>query len=208
MSDQPTAPAQFTTPEPLPSGERLELVTVWHLEMLSPDDLAPSIRADKSLEGLSFVQALIPQPEFNRFLYAAVGGDWYWRDRLSWDYARWVETLMRPGYETWVAYMHGSPAGYFELDPTSDSEGSVEIADFGLLHRFIGRGIGGPLLTRAIARGWEKGARRVWVHTCSLDHPAALANYQARGLRVFHEETLLTAQPASPVGLWPGANRA
>jgi GNAT superfamily N-acetyltransferase len=184
------------------SGEHLELVTVWYLESRTPADLRPSSRATS---GVDFVQALIPQPEFNRFLYAAVGGDWFWRDRLSWDYGRWMQTLMRPGYETWVAYLHGSPAGYFELDPTDD--GSVEIAYFGLLGSFIGRGVSGPLLTRAIARAWEKGARRVWVHTCSLDHPAALQNYQARGLRIYQEETILTSLPGAPVGIWPGANR-
>lgn len=198
MSTLPASPALA------PGGEHLESVTVWYLEMRSPTDLLPS---NRQVEGLAFVQAQIPQPEFNRFLYAAVGGDWYWRDRLTWDYARWVQTLMRPGYETWVAYVHGSPAGYFELDPTSDAEGSVEIAYFGLLHAFIGRGIGGPLLTQAIARAWEKGANRVWVHTCSLDHPAALRNYQARGLRVFLEENVLTSLPNQPAGIWPGANR-
>lgn len=184
------------------NGEHLELVTVWHLEMLTPAALRPSTH---SVPGLRFEQALVPQPEFNRFLYAAVGGDWFWRDRLTWDYARWTQTLLRKGYETWVAYVHGSPAGYFELDRNDD--GSAEIAYFGLLSAFIGRGIGGPLLTHAIARGFATGAPRVWVHTCSLDHPAALKNYQARGLRIFHEETVLTSLPAAPVGIWPGANR-
>ncbi len=184
------------------NGEHLQLVDVWHLEMLTPDDLRPSTRRPADLQ---IVQAQIPQPEFNRFLYAAVGGDWFWRDRLTWDHARWVQQLLRPGYETWVAYVHGSPAGYYELDQNDD--GSAEIAYFGLLNAFIGRGIGGPLLTHAIARGFATGARRVWVHTCSLDHPAALQNYKARGLRVFLEETVLTSLPATPVGVWPGANR-
>jgi len=177
-------------------------VTVWHLEMLSADDLRPSHR---DVPGLEIVQAKLPLPELNRFLYASVGGDWYWRDRLGWDYARWMNVIGKSGYETWVAWLHGTPAGYFELDPTPD--GSVEIAYFGLLPEFVGKGIGGVLLTRAIARGWETGARRVWVHTCSLDHPAALKNYQARGLRLFKEENLLVPPLGETPGAWPGAQR-
>lgn len=179
-----------------------EAVTVWHLEMLDPVQLRPSY---STVSGLEFREARLPVPEFNRFLYTAVGGDWYWRDRLSWEYGRWVQVLTQPGYETWVAWLHGSPAGYFELDHTADK--SVEIAYFGLLPHFVGKGIGGALLTRAIERSWEKGAARVWVHTCSLDHPAALANYQARGLRLFKEETVYVLPVGETPGAWPGANR-
>jgi ribosomal protein S18 acetylase RimI-like enzyme len=177
-------------------------VTVWHLEMLDPAALRP---VQKEPAGLAIAEARLPLPELNRFLYTAVGGDWFWRERLSWDYARWIQVLAQPGYETWVAYLHGTPAGYFELEAQAD--GSVEIAYFGLLPQFFGRGIGGRLLTQALARGWEKGARRIWVHTCSLDHPAALANYQARGLVVFKEETVYVPDVTEPPGAWPGANR-
>ncbi len=193
----------MTSLDTTPSGERLEAVTIWYLESRSPADLRPATRP---VEGLAIVSAQIPQPEFNRFLYASVGGDWYWRDRLLWDYDHWLQMIARPGYETWVAWLRGSPAGYYELDP--DGQGNVEIAYFGLLPAFVGMGLGGRLLTHAVERAWEKGATRVWVHTCSLDHPAALRNYQARGLRIYEEETLLTLLPALPVGPWPGANRA
>lgn len=195
-SEVPVPPSSASMNEPY------EPVTVWHLEMLSPNDLKPGRDA---VSGLEIVQAKLPLPELNRFLYASVGGDWYWRDRLSWDYARWMHVIGKTGYETWVAYLHGTPAGYYELDPTPDE--SVEIAYFGLLPAFVGKGIGGLLLTHAIARGWEKGARRVWVHTCSLDHPAALKNYQARGLRLFKEENLLVPALGESPGAWPGAQR-
>jgi GNAT superfamily N-acetyltransferase len=59
---------------------------------------------------------------------------------------------------------------------------------FGLLPPFLGQGIGGALLTAAIERAWAMDARRVWVHTCTLDHPAALRNYQARGFRLYDEK--------------------
>jgi GNAT superfamily N-acetyltransferase len=85
-----------------------------------------------------------------------------------------------------VLYVSGTPAGYFELsgEPGSD----IEIAYFGLIPQLVGQGLGAYLLTEATRRAWEKKATRVWVHTSSLDHPAALPNYRARGFRLFKEE--------------------
>jgi GNAT superfamily N-acetyltransferase len=68
-------------------------------------------------------------------------------------------------------------------------------------------GLGGPLLSAAVTRAWEMGARRVWVHTCDLDHPRALANYQARGFRVFHVECKVEQLPDEPLEVWPGAGK-
>src|SRR5437588_5428361 len=175
-------------------------VTTWSLEMRDRARLRPA--AMPPLE-LTLVRAELPSPELGRFLYTAVGGDWHWLDRLSWTYAQWLERLSRPGVETWVAYVCGTPAGYFELDLEDD--GSVEIAYFGLLPQFIGKGLGGWLLTRAIERAWELGASRVWVHTCSLDGPGALSNYQARGLTLFKTETAAQELAEQPPGPWPGA---
>ncbi len=66
-----------------------------------------------------------------------------------------------------------------------------EIAYFGLLPEFIGRGLGGALLTSAIEEAWRMSPSitRVWVHTCTCDHPSALANYQARGMVIYKRET-------------------
>jgi len=183
-------------------SDAYEPVTVFHLEMVDPAKLRPSTATPA---GLEIIEARLPSPEFGRFLYTAVGGDWQWRDRLTWDYARWMRTIGQPGYETWVAYLYGTPAGYYELEPQEGD--SVEICYFGLLPQFIGKGVGGRLLTHAIARGWAKGARRVWVHTCSLDHPLALTNYQARGLTLFKQETVLVLPLGETPGAWPGANR-
>jgi GNAT superfamily N-acetyltransferase len=70
-----------------------------------------------------------------------------------------------------------------------DDQSGVEIAYFGLLPAFIGRGLGGALLTNAIEEAWQMSPERVWVHTCTLDHPSALANYQARGMEVYKVES-------------------
>jgi GNAT superfamily N-acetyltransferase len=158
-------------------GPGVREVVVTDLEMTSPDQLRPGgpTRAEAS-----FVRAERPAPELSRFFYRAVGGDWYWLDRLDWTYDQWRAWVTAPGHELWTCWVDGVPAGYVELD--RQHEGEVEVAYFGLLPEFAGLGLGGWLLTRAVERAWEvAGTRRVWLHTCELDSPAALANYQARG---------------------------
>jgi ribosomal protein S18 acetylase RimI-like enzyme len=178
-------------------------VTTWYLEMLHPEQLraAPSPRADVRVE-----RAAIPSPELSRFLYTAVGGQWYWLDRLSWDYARWLEHLEQPAIDTWVLHVSGTPAGYMELEEQPDD--NVELVYFGLLPRFTAQRLGGYLLSVGVERAWEHGARRVWVHTCSLDGPTALANYKARGFQVYQQRTDWQDLPAAPPGPWPGAGLA
>lgn len=148
-------------------------------------------------------QAEIGCPELNRFLYTAVGGAWYWTDRLAWTYQQWLDYLNRPEVQTWVGYVQGTPAGYFELE--KQPEENVEIAYFGLLPQFIGKGLGGHLLTRAVEQAWAMRAKRVWVHTCTLDAPAALANYQARGFRIYKEVVSEETLPDQTPDPWPGA---
>lgn len=160
--------------------------------MTDPGQLSP-VRRDEP--ALVFRQVEIASPEFSRFLYQTAGGDWHWIDRLPWTREEWLEHLERAGHETWVAYLAGTPAGYFELE--RQEQGNVEIGYLGLLPSFLGRGLGGRLLTAAIERAWAMGAKRVWVHTCSLDHPAALANYQARGMRVYKDEVGYKDLPTS-----------
>ena len=90
----------------------------------------------------------------------------------------------------------GAPAGYFEL--RRDRAGGTEIVYFGLLPEFTGRGLGGFLLTMAVERAWSSGTERVWLHTNTLDHPAALPNYLKRGFtRSFHSEDLQRPSPDS-----------
>lgn len=185
-------------------------VTTWYLEQTDVTQLRPSATPSLPVE---IVRAELVSPEFNRFLYTAVGGDWYWTARLDWSWDRWREWLDRPGVETWVAWLRGTPAGYGLLD--AQAHGQVEVADFGLLPPFIGRGIGGYLLTEVLRRAWTLAerwperipTRRVWLHTCSLDGPAALPNYESRGLRRFKTETQSLTLSAHTPGPWPGADR-
>ena len=175
-------------------------VTIHQLEMTLPSQLVPPHKPHPAYD---LVRVAIPCPPLNRFLYTTVGGDWYWIDRLGWSYAQWQAYLEQETVETWVAYVSGTPAGYFELD--GQPGGSIEVAFFGLLPQFVGQGLGGSLLSRAVERAWSVGAGRVWVHTCSLDHPNALPGYQARGFRIFNILETEQEIPERPLGPWPGA---
>jgi GNAT superfamily N-acetyltransferase len=177
----------MTTPHEGGTGQRsmsLKMknhVTTFHLEMNSPDELRPAASAPE----FEVRRAAAPCPELNRFLYTAVGGRWRWLDRLQWTERQWLAYVDRPELETWLGYVSGTPAGYFELELQPGA--NVEIVYFGLLPSFIGKGCGGSMLTAAAQCAWNMRPSRVWVHTCSLDHPAALANYKARGFTIFKE---------------------
>ena len=98
-----------------------------------------------------------------------------------------MQWLDRPELQTWVLYDRDALAGYVELEKQAGE--NVEIAYFGLLKAFIGRGLGGHLLSEGISHAWAMNAKRVWVHTCSLDAPSALQNYQSRGMRIYDQKT-------------------
>ncbi len=160
----------------------MQNVTVYYLQMHSAAELRPQ----RDSLGLQLMEARIKQFAFNRFLYSLVGDAWQWTDQLAWTDQQWRDYAEADTLRTWVAYCEGSPAGYFELQRQGDE---VEIRYFGLAPAYIGRGFGGYLLSCAIEQAWNWGrVNRVWVHTCSLDHPAALANYQARGMQLYRTE--------------------
>jgi ribosomal protein S18 acetylase RimI-like enzyme len=126
-------------------------------------------------------------PALWRRLYADVGRDYHWVDRLGWTDDDITRYLADPALELWVVRAKGETAGYFELRRHDD--GAVEIAYFGLLPAFTGQGIGKFMLTKAVERAWALGASRVWLHTSSLDHTSALSNYLARGFSIWKQET-------------------
>jgi GNAT superfamily N-acetyltransferase len=152
--------------------------------MSSPDELRPA-----DLDGPAPRIERLEQPTVAlfRFLYREVGRAYRWTDRLGWSDSAIEHYLATPGVSVWLMTWQESPAGYFELQEHGD--GSVEIAYFGLLPDYIGRGWGKYLLTRAVQSAWALGPTRVWLHTCTLDHPAALPNYLKRGFRPVREET-------------------
>ena len=160
----------------------MAIVTITYLEMRSKTD----IRSKPCPDPLFRVEeAVVKQWEYNRFLYSLVGGPWQWNEKLVWDEELWRSYAESPFLRTFSALYQGSPAGYFELH----SEGKdVEISYFGLAPKFIGKGLGGYLLSCALEEAWKSMPERVWVHTCDRDHPSALVNYQARGLKIYKVE--------------------
>ena len=168
-------------------------VTTYYLEMTQPGSHQFAQLKDPSLEAEIDVRCIeVPQFQYNRFLYQLVGEAWQWTDKLVWSDEQWRELVESPNHQTWVAYFKGAVLGYFELNRDGND---VEILYFGLAPQFIGQGMGGYLLSRAIETAWQWTSEaslpqieRVWVHTCSLDHPSALANYKARGLSLYKTE--------------------
>jgi GNAT superfamily N-acetyltransferase len=158
-------------------------VTTFYLEMRSPDDL----KVKEKPTGLEVIEAEFKEYRFNRYLYQLVGQDWNWKDKLSLSDDEWKHYAENDNLRTWVAYNKGSIAGYYELQKQKNY--NIEIAYFGLAPKFLGKGFGGYLLTHAIKSAWSWGnTKRVWVHTCTLDHDSALPNYQARGMKIYKTE--------------------
>jgi hypothetical protein len=147
------------------------MVRTTHLEITAKDQW---VRRAREGTGLDVRECVIKQPRLNRFLYEYVGGDWRWIDRLVWPAERWHDYAANGNLRTFVAYRQGSIAGYYELQ--QQERGSVEIRIFGLTPEFVGQSLVGPLLDSAIENAFAWGALRVWVHTCTHDHPNALNN--------------------------------
>ena len=162
-------------------------VTRTYLHLLHPNDLNAGHIDDRSVR----IDRVINSPaSFYRYLYAEVGRFYHWTDRLPWTDDEIRAHLARPEITLWVMHYEGSPAGYFELEKHDDA--STEIAYFGLLPEFIGRGLGKHLLSVAVEQAWSDGAKRVWLHTCTLDDVAALPNYIKRGFQPFKTEKYFT----------------
>lgn len=162
-------------------------VTRTYLEMSAPEDLEPAHLTDSRLR-IDRVHAC--PASFYRYLYREVGRFYHWIDRLAWTDEEIRAHLGDTSVTLWVMYYDGAPAGYFELLRYED--GSTEIAYFGLLPEFLGRGLGKYLLSVAVERAWSGGANRVWLHTCTLDDPAAMPNYLKRGFKPFKQEKYST----------------
>jgi GNAT superfamily N-acetyltransferase len=159
-------------------------VTRTYLEMRARSELQPALSADPQIR---IEQLHDCSPSLYRHLYVEVGRNYHWIDRLPWTDEQIAAYLQEPETSLWLMTYENESAGYFELRRCEDS--SIEIAYFGLLPGFLGRGMGKHLLTCATEQAWVDGARRVWLHTCTLDDSAAMPNYLKRGFRPFKTET-------------------
>jgi GNAT superfamily N-acetyltransferase len=159
-----------------------------YLELRSPEQLIASTFDDPAIR---FVRRDAIDVADYRRLYHDVGARWLWKDRDVWSDDRLAAHLARADITVWECLVDGDSAGFFELERHPDDD-SVEIAYFGLIDRFIGRGAGRAMLVRAAREAWALSPARVWLHTCTLDSPQALPNYKARGFTAFRTETYVT----------------
>jgi GNAT superfamily N-acetyltransferase len=154
--------------------------TVTYLEMFArPPPAALPAPAGK----LALLRAESCTVSYYRYLYETVGTPWVWYVRRELSDAALATELAKPTTEIFVLYAGGVPAGYFELDAAAPRE--TELCYFGLVPDFIGRRLGPFLLNAAIERAWSRPIERLWVHTCTFDHPRALPLYQRMGFVVY-----------------------
>jgi GNAT superfamily N-acetyltransferase len=160
------------TYESVPDNEVAAVVT--YLEMRAPREqpVPPSTLSLKRVE--------VPQPEHYRELFRLIGAPWLWFSRLILDDAHLAAIIQHPMVELdAVLDEHGREVGMLELDFREPHE--CELAFIGLIPELSGKGHGRWLLAEAVRRAWREGVNRVHVHTCSLDHPAALSAYRRAG---------------------------
>ena len=157
-----------------------------YLEINSLTDLKDS---KNSPEG--YVVQLVQPSDFqlNKFFYKNIGKKHHWVDRLTWTEKQWIEYISNKKIKTYVLKKNEDLAGYFELIIHDDKK-EVEIAYFGLLEEYQNKKLGSFLLSSAIKNSFFNKPKRVWVHTCSLDHKNALQNYISRGMKIFKKETI------------------
>ena len=134
---------------------------------------------------------LVDPPDFqlNKFFYKQVGKNHKWIDRLTWHENQWIDYINNPNVKTFILLDKINLVGFFE-QITDQKKKECEIAYFGILEDYIGKKLGGYLLSEAINKSFEIGAKRIWVHTCSLDHKHALNNYLSRGMKIFKSELI------------------
>jgi GNAT superfamily N-acetyltransferase len=162
-------------PPELPGPRRVVEVVTHYLEMRTP---APA-DVPAAPPGVQVVRAA-PSVRFYRFLYDGVGEPWHWYARRVLPDADLARLLAEPGIEVHVLWRDGVPLGYAELDRRV--AGEVELAYFGVFPEAVGQRLGSWLLAWAVAEAWRPGGvERLWVHTCSLDHEAALRTYLRAG---------------------------
>ena len=127
--------------------------------------------------------------QLNKFFYKNVGKKHHWVDRLIWSDKQWIDYVSNEKVKTYILNESNNLAGFFELIQHQD-QNEVEIAYLGLLEEYHNQKLGSYLLSSAIKSSFINKPKRVWVHTCSLDHKNALTNYIARGMKIFKKETI------------------
>ena len=127
--------------------------------------------------------------EINKFFYKQIGKDHFLRDRLVWTDKQWLKYTSNPLLNTWILRDNNNDLiGYYEVEKHDNKE--FELINMGILSDYRSKGFGSLLLNHVLKQSYNNKAEKVWVHTCSLDHKFALANYLSRGFKVFKKEQI------------------
>jgi len=164
----------------------METIIRNYLEIKSLNQLSEIKKSDDNY----LLNQIIPNDfQLNKFFYKQIGKNYQWVDRLIWTDKNWIEYVSSPNLFTFVLKNNDDIAGFFELMYHKDKL-ETEIAYFGLLKEYIGKKLGGYMLSEAIKKSFSYNVKRVWAHTCSLDHKNALKNYLSRGMKIYNTETV------------------
>ena len=164
----------------------MEVIVRNYLEIKSLNQLS---EIKKSGDNYSLNQVIPNDFQLNKFFYKQIGKNYQWVDRLIWTDKNWIEYVSSPNLFTFVLKNNEEIAGFFELIYHKDKL-ETEIAYFGLLKEYFGKKLGGYMLSEAIKKSFSYNVKRVWAHTCSLDHKNALKNYLSRGMKIYNTETV------------------
>src|SRR5258708_30808354 len=180
----------------VPAGKIAAIVT--HLEM----NERPALPSDpQGAWRLRRVEA--PALGWYRDLYRRVGEEWLWFSRTQMTDAELAAIIQSPRVEIYVLVHDGRDEGLLELD--FRDAGQCEIVYFGVTAKLIGSGAGRWLMNRTLELGWSRPITRLWVHTCTFDHPSALGFYQRAGFRPFRRQVEISDDPrldgAAPRGV-------
>jgi len=134
-----------------------------------------------------------PVLDWYRDLYGRVGQPWLWVSRIRMPDAELAATIQSPSMEIHALAHEGRDEGLLEMD--FREPGQCEIVSFGLTEKLGGTGAGRWLMNRAIDIAWSHPIERLWLHTCTFDHPAALAFYQRSGFRPFRRQVEVVVDP-------------
>ena len=164
----------------------METIIRNYLEIKSLNQLSEIKKSD---DNYSLNQIIPNDFQLNKFFYKQIGKNYQWVDRLIWTDKNWIEYVSSPNLFTFVLKNNDDIAGFFELIYHKDKL-ETEIAYFGLLKEYFGKKLGGYMLSEAIKKSFSYNVKRVWAHTCSLDHKNALKNYLSRGMKIYNTETV------------------
>jgi len=157
-----------------------------YLEIHSLQDLKEGSKPSENYS-LSLIDPINFQ--LNKFFYKNIGKKYKWVDRLVWSEETWINYVSSENVQTYVLKFKDDLVGFFELIYHSEKN-ETEIAYFGILEEHQNKKLGSYLLSEAIKISFKKNLKRVWLHTCSLDHRFALKNYISRGMKIFKEEII------------------